>query len=380
MIDITRRRNAEEETLRLAAAVSGAAESIVITDEKGTIQYVNPWFERMTGYLRSETVGKNTSILGSGKHDRAFYDRLWSTLNAGRTWRGHFINKKKDGTLFEENAVISPVRDQSGKVVSYVAVKRDVTQERELEGQIRQSQKMAAIGQLAHRIAHDFTNVLVMILGNAQLARAKAQTDSELVQYIDEVIASANRVSALTAELLAFAHPAPLISKVVKLRVALSGIGEILNRTIGREVELSINTEEAICKVNIDVAQIEQAIVHLVINACDAMPKGGKLSVFAGPADLTPEEEILIQIGVTEENRCASGFAVISVSDTGFGMTQEVATRAFEPFFSTKKTKENAGLGLSTVYAIVKQHNGHVTIDSQPGHGTVVKIFLPVVS
>lgn len=379
MVNITRRKAAEEELGRLAAAVQGAAESIIITDARGTIQYVNPWFEKMTGYERSEIVGQNTRVLGSGKHDKEFYAELWSTVSAGRTWRGHFVNKKKDGTLFEENAVISPVRDTSGEIVSYVAVKRDVTHERELEGQIRQSQKMAAIGQLAHRVAHDFTNVLVMILGNAQLARAKVAPGSEVIQFLDEVISAANRVSILTAELLAFAHPSPLVAKTLKIKAALRGIEEILIRTIGREVELTLDMDRGNCKVHIDASQIEQAIVHVVINACEAMQSGGKLTVFVGPTDLTPEEEMMLQMGVPEEDKCTCGFAVISITDNGLGMTREVSSRAFEPFFSTKKNRDNPGLGLSTVYSIVQQHNGYITIDSQPGAGTCVKMFLPTV-
>ncbi|OVE75681.1 hypothetical protein BVX97_03860, partial [bacterium E08(2017)] len=222
--NITERKEAESELLRLVAAVESAAESIVVTDALGNISYVNPWFEQMTGYHRDEVLKKHIRCLKSGKHDESFYADLWQTLLSGETWHGHFINRKKDGTLFEEDAAISPVKDSSGEIVNFVAVKRDVTQEMLLESQVVQSQKMAAIGQLSHKVAHNFTNILVMILGNAQLAKEMLPPNSEAVQFINEVVNAANRVSTLTAELLAFAHPTELALKTQKLRKALLGV------------------------------------------------------------------------------------------------------------------------------------------------------------
>lgn len=360
--NITDRKDAEAECSRLAAAVESAAESIIITDARGIIIYVNPWFENMTGFSKEDILGQHSRVLGSGKHDKKFYSELWDTVLKGEAWRGRFINKKKDGTLFEEDAVISPVKNESGEIVNFVAVKRDVTQEVMLENQVLQSQKMAAIGQLAHKVAHNFTNILVLILGNAQLAKEylpAGTTESE--QCLDEVIKAANRVSTLTAELLAFAHPAEPRLRVQRLDKALIGLEDLLKETIAPRVELVIDLSKGSIRVNIDAVQIEQALLHLAINADDAMrADGGVLTIKAGPSEF------------------GQGFAVITVTDTGVGFQSELKKKIFDPFFSTKQSAKNPGLGLATVYSIVNQHGGYISVDSKPGSGATFKIYLPL--
>ncbi len=385
MTEITEREEAaialeisHEELERLAEAVEEAAEAIVITDTNGTIRYVNPWFEQVTGYSRDEALGKNPAITGSGMHGEAFYKDMWSTINSGKTWRGHFVNRKKDGTIYEEDAVISPVKNNEGEITSFVAVKRDVTQEKLLQDEVRESQKMAAIGQLANRVAHDFTNVLVMILGNAHLAQSKTQSMPDVSSYLSEIIKAANRVSTLTAELLAFAHPAPLRLETMKLDNALRGAEEILKRTIGNELTLTIKCDSGIGKVTIDPMQIEQMLVHLAINTVEAMPRGGTLTIKAARAKLSAAELVHLRSDHPLDSRRNDGFVVISVSDNGPGMTKEQKLRCFEPFFSTRKKDKSAGLGLSTVYRIVDQHNGSISVQSTVGKGTTFRILLPL--
>lgn len=360
-VNVTARKSSQAEMKRLAAAVESAAESIIVTDASAHITYVNPWFETMTGYSREEVLHKHIGILQSGEHDHDFYRDLWTTIKGGATWRGRFVNKKRDGSLFEEDAVISPVIDSDGEIVNFVAVKRDVTQEVLLENQVMQSQKMAAIGQLAHKIAHNFTNILVIILGNAQMAKKYMPKGSEALAHIDEVVKAANRVSTLTSELLSFAHPAELRLRPRKLNKALQGLEDLLRETLASSIELILDIDDADIKVNVDAVQIEQALLHLAINADDAIGKtSGSLTIKAGRSDY------------------GEGFAMISVSDTGRGLSEEMQKQVFDPFFSTKEAQQNPGLGLATVYTIVHQHKGFISVDSKVGVGTTFKIYLPL--
>jgi two-component system cell cycle sensor histidine kinase/response regulator CckA len=330
----------------------------------------------MTGYSSAEVMGKDLGILKSGKHRSTFYEGLWKTIKSGKTWRGRFTNKKKDGTLFEEDAVISPVFDEDGNIVNYVAVKQDVTDKDALQREILQSQKMAAIGQVAHRVAHDFTNVLVVILGNARLARDKVADMPDVCQNLDEVISASNRVTSLTAGLLSFAHRGALQLRPVKLQKALVGTEKMLRRIVTPDVEVLIRIEPGLRPVMADLNLIEQAIVHLALNAVDAMPEGGQLTIDAVPADCRKSEAARLPENI-RGSRAISDFAVLRVSDTGAGMTNEMMTRIFEPFFTTKKEKQSAGLGLSTVYSIAERHNGHVAVDSKLGKGSIFRFYLP---
>lgn len=376
--DITVRKETEDELLRLAAAVAAAGESIMITDTSGRIRYVNPFFEKMTGYSREECIDKTPGILHSGKQNEAFYTRLWKTLSAGKTWHGQFINRRKDGSQFLEEATISPVRNAAGKIVNYVAVKRDVTQQVALEQQLRHSQKMEALGRLAGGIAHDFTNMLVVIQGNAQMAKDKLPADSDARKHVEKILDSTNRVSSLTGELLGFAQQQPIMLKTMNLNRTLRGIEEILSRSVEPSVRIAVKPSENSLMVRIDPTLIEQAIMHLSINACEAMPEGGQLTIETGAAFLTAAESLQLPLSAMEAEQANRQFAVITVSDNGIGMTDDVKAHIFEPFYTTKNKKRSTGLGLSTVYGIVEQHEGYITIYSNPGKGTTFRIFLPL--
>jgi PAS domain S-box-containing protein len=377
--DVTQRLSELEERNRLWAAVNAAEESIIITDVHGLIEYVNPYFEKMTGFTREDVLGRNASVLKSGKHDLNFYKNMWDTIAAGETWYGHFKNRKKDGTFFEEEAVISPVRDKAGKIVNYVAVKRDITREVALNTQLRHSQKMEAIGRLAGGVAHDFTNILVIILNSAQLAKSRVESNSDLAMLLDQIISAANRSSMLTSELLAFAHQQPISLRRMDVNRAVKGIEEMLSRTLPTNIRKVIRYANVPCYVQADPAQIEQVLIHLAVNASDAMPEGGHFTIEIFSTSLSPAEAIQLQDGVQVSDRRGGSFGVISISDTGCGMSEDVRAHVFEPFFTTKGKKRSTGLGLSTVYGIVRQHEGHITVHSMPGVGTTFKIFLPLV-
>jgi len=377
--DVTENCKAKEDLARLAAAVNAADESIVITDTTGAIQYVNPCFEQMTGYSRTEIVGKNPRILNSGKHDRAFYAKMWTTISSGETWRGHFTNRKKDGTLMEEEAVISPVRDSQGKIVNYVAVKRDVTQQRVLESQLRHSQTMEAIGRLAKGIAHDFTNMLVIITNSAHLAKKKlAPIPAEVQLLFDNITTAANKAGELTSQLMAFTHQQTVSLRDVDLNKCVHGIEDMVRRTLEQNVRFAIRYSRTPSLVKVDPGQIEQAIIHLVVNACDAMPNGGHLTLETSHLVLSPAEAVQFSEGITRKDVVTGPLAVITVSDTGAGISSDIQPHIFEPFFTTKGKGKSTGLGLSTVYGIARMHGGAITVYSNPGTGSTFALYLPL--
>ncbi len=367
--DITQRRKAEQERDRLITAIDYAGEAVVITDVEGNIQYVNPAFERITGYSREEILGQNPRILKSGKHDKNFYKELWNTITSGKTWTGRFINKKKDGTLYTEAATISPVFDKEGKIVNFVAVKRDVTEHLQLEEQLRQAQKMESIGRLAGGVAHDFNNTLGVIMGYAELALSKVGPHQQASQYLKEILAATQRAAEITRQLLAFARKQTISPKTLNLNETIEGMLKVLKRIIGEDIELTWIPGENLWPVNMDPTQVHQILINLVVNAKDAIEKSGEITVETFNVTLDAEY-------------CAfhieahpGDFVVIAVSDTGKGMPQEVLEKIFEPFFTTKP--EGTGLGLSTVYGIVKQNRGFINVYSEPGKGSTFKIYLP---
>ena len=367
-----------ENIKELAAAVDQAAESIVITNSKGIITYVNPHCERMTGYTKSELIGHSPKIFQSGKHSDEFYAKAWETLKQGETWRGQFTNKKKDGTLFEEKAVISPVYNENKELIAYVNVKRDVTNEILLESQARQSQKMAAIGQFAHKVAHDVTNKLVVILGSIQYIKDNTKDKPIVNSMVDNIIEASNRISSLTADLMAFAHPAKLTLKTLPFDKIISSLEDILQRTLGKDVTLEFKLNAPGIKAKVDPVQIEQALVHIAINAVEAMPNGGRLTVETNQTHFTFAESMELQAATHERDRHFGNFVTLRVSDSGEGMTKDQLTHIFEPFFTTKKDQQNIGLGLPTVYRIVQMHNGHIHVDSEPNKGTQFNIHIPI--
>ena len=278
--DITERKRAEESHARLVTAVEQSVETIVITDASGTILYANPAFEKTSGYTRAEALGQNPRILKSGKHDAEFYRQMWAVLGRGEVWSGRLINKKKDGTLYEEDATISPVRDPAGKVVNYVAVKRDVTREAQLEAQLRQAQKMEAVGQLAGGVAHDFNNMLAVIRGNAELLLMdEEQFTADAREGLKHVVEASERAANLTRQLLAFSRKQVLQPQPLVLNEVIANLTKMLKRVIGENIDLQCHYAALLPHVQADPGMMEQVILNLVVNARDAMPQGGQLRV-----------------------------------------------------------------------------------------------------
>lgn len=369
--DITARKQTEMELVRLATAIEQSAESIVITDPHGTILYVNPAFETGSGYSRAEAVGKNPSLLKSGKQDTAFYRNLWKTLTRGEVWHGHFVNKRKDGTLFEEDATISPVRDASGTIVNFVALKIDVTREMELAAQFRQSQKMEAIGQLAGGVAHDFNNILAAVMMQTELTARLQGLPKEAREGLEHIRLSAERAAALTHQLLLFSRKQVMQSRALDLNGTVTNLATILQRVIGENMHLELHLHPAALMTQADPGMLDQILLNLAVNARDAMPEGGRLLIETGKAEAGSE-------ALQPPPDAASGpYVWLRVSDTGCGMTPEVKARIFEPFFTTKETGKGTGLGLATVFGVVKQHRGWITVESEPGQGSSFQVYLP---
>lgn len=371
MTDITDRRLAEAERERLLAAIEQAGEAVVITNPGGEILYVNPAFERITGYARDEVLGQNPRILKSGKQDLTFYQDLWGTISSGRTWSGRIVNKRKDGTLYTEDATISPVLDGSGRILNYVAVKRDVTEHLRLAAQFQQAQKMEAVGTLAGGVAHDFNNMLTAILGYVALALGRAGEDRELREDLLEVRKAAERSADLVRRLLAFARRQVVRPLVLDLNGVVEDLLRMLKRLIGEEIDLVWEPGAGLWKVRVDPSQVDQVLANLCVNARDAISGAGKVVIETGNA-------------VFDESYCRGheGFVpgeyvVLSVSDDGCGMSKEVMEHVFEPFFTTKGVGKGTGLGLAAIYGIAKQNGGFVNVYSEVGKGTTVKVYLP---
>jgi two-component system cell cycle sensor histidine kinase/response regulator CckA len=369
--DITKRKQADAERERLLMAIEQAAETVVVTDLQGTIVYVNPAFVSGTGYTRGEAVGQNPRILKSGKQSDAFYQVIWESISSGVAWKGRLINRKKDGTLFTEEATISPVRDSAGAIVSYVAVKRDITRDLAMEAQFLQSQKMEGIGRLAGGVAHDFNNILSVILSCAGFALDSLKEGDPLRDDILEIEKGGKRAAALTRQLLAFSRKQVLQPVSLDLNRSLAEMEKMLRRIIGEDIDLVQVLATDLGLTRVDPGQVEQVIMNLAVNARDAMPEGGKLTIETANVNLDDE------YAARHPGASPGPHVMVAVTDSGVGMDERTMARIFEPFFTTKEVGKGSGLGLSTVYGIVKQSGGSIFVYSEVGLGTTFRIFLP---
>jgi PAS domain S-box-containing protein len=372
--DITERRTAEEERLTLFRAVEQSSNMVVITDVQANIEYVNPKFTEVTGYSAAEVIGQNPRILKSGETPIEEYQRLWETILSGEEWRGEFHNKRKNGELYWEYATISPIKNPQGVVTHFLAIKEDLSVRKSLEEQLRQSQKMEAVGRLAGGIAHDFNNLLTVIVGYSEMMGDALQPDAPLWTDVQEIKKAGERASTLVRQLLAFSRRQVLLPKILNLNRVIRDLEKMLRRLIGEDVELVTILSRDLGMVKADVGQIEQVIVNLAVNSRAAMPSGGRLTIETVNAELDQayaRSHISVQPGP---------YVLLAVTDTGSGMDSKVLRHIFEPFFTTKEQGKGTGLGLSTVYGIVKQSGGNIWVYSEPGLGTTFKIYLPRVS
>jgi len=365
------RARLDEEYRRLSAAIDQTVDSVIITNVAGEIVYVNPGFERVSGYSRNEVLGQHVNILNSGEHDNAFFEEMWQSILAGNIWHSHVINKKKDGVLYTDEVIITPVRNEAGEIINFVSVQRDVTHEFELEEQLRRSQRMEAVGQLTAGIAHDFNNLLTAINGFAELLQRQLPIESLQYEMAGKILQSGEHAAELINQLLAFSRKQVISPKVLNINHIIVNVDKILQRVIGEEIELSVNLSPGLWLTSVDPTQIEQVIINLAVNARDAMTGGGKLII-------ETSNKVLDDAYAADHLSVNPGeYILLAVSDTGHGMSKEIQAHIFEPFFTTKEVHEGTGLGLASVFGIVKQSGGNIWVYSEEGTGTTFKVYLP---
>ena len=369
--DISERIVEEEQRRLLATAVDQSEESVVITDPEGIIEYINPAYIRTTGYSWQEVVGKKPGVFKSGKMPRYLYRLLWQDITAGRVWRGKIINKKKKGTLFTEDVIITPVKDRQGKISHFVAVKRDITRQDQLENLVRQSQKMQAIGTLAGGIAHDFNNILTAILGFAELSVILCKENDLLKSNLTEIITASDRASKLIDQILTFSRQTEKNVSSLRLDPIVKEVLKLLRASLPANIEISIDIRSK-AMVRADPTQIHQVVMNLCTNAYQALAdQNGWIRVTLDSVMIAPRE------GVDLGNLPAGEYVTLTVADSGRGVAREHVNRIFEPYFTTKDKNEGTGLGLSVVHGIVNDHGGAVTVESNPGKGSLFTVYLP---
>jgi two-component system cell cycle sensor histidine kinase/response regulator CckA len=359
--ELERRRTVQRLQLQ-SVVMEAAANAIVITDPAGTIQWVNRSFTALTGYTPAEAVGQTPRILSSGRQSKEFYSQMWKTILAGEVWTGEVVNRRKDGSLYTERMTITPVLEQSGSagtrvITHYVAVKEDVTARKEMGERLRQAQRLEAVGRLAGGVAHDFNNLLQAMLGVTQLARVHGEDLAGAPERLAELEELLRRGAQLTQQLLLFSRREEPKVERFELNHAIRETAKLLGRLVPANVSLRLELAAERLTVSADRGQIGQVWMNLAVNAADAMPEGGQLTVRSG--------------------REGENHVWFSVTDTGHGIADDIRGRIFEPFFTTKSAQSGTGLGLAVVHGIVTQHGGRVEVTSEAGSGATFKVVLP---
>jgi PAS domain S-box-containing protein len=371
----------EQANRLLIQALESARDGIMITDLQGTIQEVNRALEDLTGYSREELLGQTPRLLKSGAHPAEVYANIWHTVLARRSWQGELTNRRKDGSTFQASLTISPIVDHQGRLTHFVGIQRDVSEHKALERQLLQAQKMQSVGTLAGGVAHEFNNLLAGINGYAALGLREGGLSPTLRQFLEHIVDLSERAAGLTRQLLAFARKPALSRQRTSMVELVRGTAELVQRTLHQEVvvELAAGAEEALLVVEADSNQLQQALVNLALNARDAVrerpvPPGQQ----PPPITFRLRQAVLDAEQPGFPQRVAPGdYVVLEVEDQGTGMTAEVLNQALDPFFTTKEVGQGTGLGLPMVFGIVQGHQGFLTIDTAPGVGTRVGLYLP---
>ncbi len=375
-LDITERKRAEEEKRKFFTLVENSRDFIAVADLNDNVEYVNPAGRALLGIPSAESVKGTHSVDYVVAADLPLvYDTILPALLNHGHWQGELrFRHGQTGKPLPMDFVGFQVKDEKTGEPRFVAtVSRDVTERRALERQLQHAQKFEAFGQLAGGIAHDFNNVIGAILGWSELGEEQAASGNALLQsYFKKIHFQCDRVTALIQQLLAFARRQILEPRTLNLNQSVHEVMSLLDKVIGKDIEIKKNLTQDLLAVRADPTQIEQMLVNLCINGRDAMPKGGRVTIETRNAVFS-DEDCRRAVGVQPGR-----FAELRVIDTGIGMDAATRERIFEPFFTTKGTGKGTGLGLATVYGIVKQHNGFILVESEPGHGSTFRICLPV--
>ena len=372
--DVTVRTRVEDDLRMRDRAIQAVSQGILISDALSPddlVIYASPGFTRLTGYEGEEIVGRNCRLLQGPGTDPASIAVLRDAIRERRSCVVELLNYRKNGTSFWNSLAISPVRDADGQVTHFVGVQTDVTARRQLEAQFLQAQKMEAVGRLAGGIAHDFNNLLSVILSYAEMIGGDLKPDEPMRVDIEEIRKAGLRATDLTKQLLAFSRQQVLEAKILNLNDVLGGMEKMLRRLLGADIELTILPALALGNVRVDGSQLEQIVMNLAVNARDAMRLGGRLTVETANVELDDD-----YANIHHDVRPGS-YVELAVSDDGAGMDKATMARIFEPFFTTKDKGKGTGLGLATVFGIVKQSGGHIFVYSEPAKGTTFRIYLP---
>ena len=356
---------------RLALIIDSSEDAIISKDLDGTITSWNKGAEHIYGYTPEEVIGKHISLLAPGDRPEEIPEILRKIARGESVEQHESLRVTKDGRQLNVSVSVSPLRDAKDVVVGASVIARDITAQKRAEGQLHQSQKMEAIGRLAGGVAHDFNNILGIINACNEFLRDRVDAVGEPSLYVENIRKAIERGSALTRQLLTFSRSSAIQPRVLDLNERLKDVGKLLRPLMGDDVEILIVSKSPAAVVEADPGQLDQIVVNLAVNARDAMPRGGKFILETAATKF--DEDFAEQ----HQSMPAGKYVLLAVSDTGSGMDETTMSRIFEPFFTTKETGKGTGLGLATVYGIVKQSAAHILVYSEPGHGTTFKIYLP---
>ncbi len=371
--DISERKRAEQEEIRLSTALKQTGELVLITDVKGKIEYVNPAVEKITGYSRQEVIGEKTSIFKSGEQSVAYYKKLWDTISRGDIWKGRFINRKKDGSFYTEEATISPVRNNLGKIVNYVAVKRDISSNLIFEKKMRQMQNLRMMGLYAKLVVHDINNSLQLVIPESENLLELVPENSDAFPKLLTIQHFAKKAAETAQQILTFTAKEASFQSPVLIQKIIDDFFKVIDTIKPTDVKIRSSIDAKCDPVLGNPTQIYQLLLNLCTNAFHAMRgQNGVLSLGLN--------KILIDSMIAKKfNSLREGAYIrLSVSDTGHGISKKIVDKIFEPSFSTKGTGEGFGLGLASVRNIVENHEGEIIVNTEPDKGATFHVFFPI--
>jgi len=373
--DVTSLKQSEFQFEKMRLAIEQFHDPLIITDQNACIEYVNPAFSRLTGYTSEEIIGQSTVILNSGHQDTEFYREMWDTIRAGNSWQRKLINKKKDGSSYPAELSISPVQNEAGNLSGFLAVQKDLTDIENVESQLRQAQKMDAIGTLVGGIAHDFNNMLAGMTGQLYLAKMDAASLPSVVGRIDKIESLSYRAADMIQQLLAFSRKSTINKKAMSLSAFVKDIVTFHRASIPENIQLDFQACDEDIRVRGDKTQLQQVLMNLINNARDALVDTPSPTISVTLAEYSSTPSFTKKYPELKSKR----FASISISDNGHGIDEQHLEKVFEPFFTTKAVGEGTGLGLAMVYGIVTGHGGVIEVYSKQAEGTLVSIYLPLI-
>lgn len=366
--DISEEKRKELDLLRFSNIAHFTVNPLEITDDRGIIIYVNPAFEKASGYSKEELIGRNPKVFGSGKHPKAFWDKMWKTITSGKVWTGEIENRRKNGDPFFTQLLISPIIDANGRIQGFFGVHRDITEQRQLEKQLIHAQKMESIGLLAAGIAHEVGNPLTSISSLVQVIQ-RTTSDDFTQEKLELIKSQISRISRIIRDLVDFSRRSSYEVQLTDINKNIHEAVEIVR--VGRKAKavlFDVQLDETLPMLPLVPDQIQQVFINILINAVDAIHADGAII----PGGLAKQGRIVVRSSITDSH------VVVSVHDNGSGISEDIRPKIFEPFFTTKKVGEGTGLGLWVSYGIIKSFQGDILIESAEGAGATFVIQLPL--